>query len=408
MKNYYSILEVNENCTDDDLKKAYRRLAKKFHPDINKSAKAHELFIEINEAYEVLSNTNKNNDAISSANEEQINYEAFIVEIREAARKKAHMRYEKFRKEHEAFQKSGWNDFQLLFKYIARVLAPVLGFGLIGLPIVICFNVGSIQPFFYMFLSWLIGGFILFDAFQKRKNYFKLGSFFYSFAKIHQYFSEKNNFVNQSCFYAAPLKANSHPYVITFLKIIDIKFRKGGPSLQQAGYNRDSIDIKIPRCYKAFVLHTFTTIIKIISILTALIFIHFESFLWRLIVGSCIGFLLSIILLTITNIRSKNGYLFSYGMIIKIIIWIIAISLNSKFSIKPINISTSSYIQVIVSLMFIADSFLEQLLKIPRVHLFKPIFGYYKNLHVYFNQNQILYLEIPIWTTIYPYIRWIF
>lgn len=58
-KSLYDTLEVNENASNDEIKKAYRRLARKYHPDINKDAGAEEKFKEINAAYEVLSDENK-------------------------------------------------------------------------------------------------------------------------------------------------------------------------------------------------------------------------------------------------------------------------------------------------------------------------------------------------------------
>ncbi len=59
-KNYYDILGVAEDANDDDIKKAYRKLAMKYHPDRNSwNAAAEEKFKEINEANEVLSNQQK-------------------------------------------------------------------------------------------------------------------------------------------------------------------------------------------------------------------------------------------------------------------------------------------------------------------------------------------------------------
>jgi curved DNA-binding protein len=58
-KDYYEILGCNKNASQDEIKKAYRRLARKFHPDINKHADAEARFKEIGEAYEVLNDPEK-------------------------------------------------------------------------------------------------------------------------------------------------------------------------------------------------------------------------------------------------------------------------------------------------------------------------------------------------------------
>lgn len=59
-KDYYAILGVTKTASADDIKKAYRKLARKYHPDMNPNDKAAEArFKEVNEAYEVLSDTDK-------------------------------------------------------------------------------------------------------------------------------------------------------------------------------------------------------------------------------------------------------------------------------------------------------------------------------------------------------------
>jgi molecular chaperone DnaJ len=71
-KNYYKILEINENATQEEITKAYRKLALRYHPDSfnrgNSPAKtkeeAEEMFKKIKEAYEKLSN-----DDLKSAQE---------------------------------------------------------------------------------------------------------------------------------------------------------------------------------------------------------------------------------------------------------------------------------------------------------------------------------------------------
>ncbi|KAK9882397.1 hypothetical protein WA026_020919 [Henosepilachna vigintioctopunctata] len=58
-KDYYAILGISKTATDDEIKKAYRKLALQYHPDKNKTTSAEEKFKEIAEAYEVLSDKKK-------------------------------------------------------------------------------------------------------------------------------------------------------------------------------------------------------------------------------------------------------------------------------------------------------------------------------------------------------------
>lgn len=58
-RDYYDVLGISKDASDADIKKAYRKMAKKYHPDINKEPGAEDKFKEINEAYEVLSDPQK-------------------------------------------------------------------------------------------------------------------------------------------------------------------------------------------------------------------------------------------------------------------------------------------------------------------------------------------------------------
>lgn len=70
-RDYYEILGIGKGATEQEIKKAYRQLAKKYHPDVNKDDNAEDKFKEVQEAYEVLS------DASKRSNYDQYGHAAF-------------------------------------------------------------------------------------------------------------------------------------------------------------------------------------------------------------------------------------------------------------------------------------------------------------------------------------------
>ena len=60
-QDYYKTLDVERNASQDEIQKAYRKLARKYHPDMNKTREAEEKFKEVGEAYEVLGDSQKRN-----------------------------------------------------------------------------------------------------------------------------------------------------------------------------------------------------------------------------------------------------------------------------------------------------------------------------------------------------------
>ncbi len=86
-KNHYSILGVNRDASDDDVRRAYRQAAQRLHPDKNERLGDTELFLEINHAYEILSDQNrrsKYDDELAESEAQEAEESAFRLEIRQS------------------------------------------------------------------------------------------------------------------------------------------------------------------------------------------------------------------------------------------------------------------------------------------------------------------------------------
>ncbi|HKX96364.1 MAG TPA: J domain-containing protein [Candidatus Nitrosocosmicus sp.] len=75
-QSYYDILEIDQHATIADIKKSFRLLALKHHPDKNKSSESHQKFLQIVEAYEVLSdeNSRRKYDLVNTSPNQSFNF----------------------------------------------------------------------------------------------------------------------------------------------------------------------------------------------------------------------------------------------------------------------------------------------------------------------------------------------
>lgn len=102
MKNYYKTLELYQNATIVDIKKAYRKLAFKYHPDYNKSENANSIFREITEAYEILKDFEKRkvyDDFLLNKNSKQTEekMDSWQRQAKEKATEYSEMNYDTFK-----------------------------------------------------------------------------------------------------------------------------------------------------------------------------------------------------------------------------------------------------------------------------------------------------------------------
>ncbi|NLI23514.1 MAG: J domain-containing protein [Bacteroidales bacterium] len=415
-RRYYEILGIPEDAGPDEIKQAYRRLALQMHPDVNKAPDAHQRFIEICEAYEILIRyVQRENVSATSFHfptpEERADlasWEEVIREARERAKRQSEMRFEKLQKEHEAFQKSGLYDLSLLLRYFFHLAAVLIALALIAFPIVMAFAV-ELAAFFYLAYFWIIGTFLLWYIWSNRKTWFRLGELYFKPAVIRQFLSSKPVTNSDPCFYCKGYKANGIPFEIFLLKVQDVDLRSKGALWHEVKYKRKNITAQIPRSHKAFLVHLGASAMKLLTLVIFLLFVPVGCLLWKFILGLFTGGILSTFLHLITRTRPKTLYLLNATMLIKIIIWMVVLGALSRITSQH-QIVTGPYIYLgFFLLIFFVDLIVDPLANlVPHNRMYMPFFRQPSRIMELYRQGYRNFLEAPVWATIYPLLKWIF
>jgi len=104
VRNYYEILDLPDGASKQEIKKAYRKLAFKFHPDKNKSEGSDTRFLEISEAYEMLMSPISKNFKKQSKEQQKKQREDELKKARERAKENLRKRYNDLKKQEEKEQ----------------------------------------------------------------------------------------------------------------------------------------------------------------------------------------------------------------------------------------------------------------------------------------------------------------
>jgi hypothetical protein len=397
VKDYHSILGLEKDAGPEEVKRAYRQLAKKFHPDINPAPDAHEQFIRITEAYEILINRDfqayySSRETVRDPGYMHEQYQKAREEARESARRYARMKYEQFIREQEAFKKSGWHDLILTLRYFLRILVfPIIVF-LIVMPLVS--QEVSEHPSGYV-MFWLLACILILFVVNNWKSYLKIDDYYYHFDDILKLINDSGKPSKKDCFYCPGRKAMSYPYKVSLFRIKKVQLKSyGGLYGRSAGTSRSMKTIAIPRSKKAFMLHGASSMIKIIMLVLSMLFLQ-DLPLANLSVplGIIAGSIFSWGFLRIFNTQPKVSYLFSYGMIIKILVWITALYFFGYYAF----------------LLLFFDPMVEVILRqLSGDRLFIPLLRQHPSLDKLFRKRYQVYMELPVWSVISPFFKWIF
>lgn len=141
MKNYYKILHVSRDSSIEKIRKRFRELALEYHPDVSIHDNAHDIYVEINEAYHILSDTEKKAaydllydyhyagaiKKISKQQQAETNFRNYASHARNEAQKKAKISYTEYLKHANCFFTNGLKADGFPFSYFMHKTTGITG-----------------------------------------------------------------------------------------------------------------------------------------------------------------------------------------------------------------------------------------------------------------------------------------
>ena len=408
-KDYYRILGLTPGASERQIKSAFRKLALKYHPDLNNAPGAREKFHEITSAYEYLVEHGRERIGTDGMYDDAMAREVYRRE-REKMQQRARAKREKKRREEEFFSRPEWHDPLMILKYALHVFTLIFAAAAIIIPVLLALfmDPASLAGTFFFIV---VGTFLMIYMYQQRKTWFRLGRINTTWKDVTGYFRiQPSGKSADHCCYCTDEMAGGKPYRIELLKTVDIKFRSYGVLNHQARFKNKVKRVMVPRSAKAHFFHKLSSLIRICSILGCMLFFPVDSLLWRFIAGIAAGSILSGILLLAAGVGTKTGYLVTPGLLIKVLIWLIALTKISVIG-PGFNIQTTSYIYIVLAgLLFLLDIVLDLVLGFFPFYgrLFRPLRQQGKVLNGFYHDGYQNYQELPDYSVLYPLYKWLF
>jgi len=413
-------LGVPSGATERQIKSAYRKMALKYHPDLNQSAGAEEKFQEIHAAYERLLDRGSRTARTSSARaatadaRADTTVDARAEEVyrkeRERMQQFARARKAKKQREEELFNRPEVHDPILLARYVMHGFGVLFALTAVIGPILIAVfdDPASLAGTFFFIVAGIV---LMAYIYPRRKTWFRLGKFKTGWKQVVGFVTlvqEKSS--KDRCCYSAQSMAGGRPYRLELIRILDSKIRSHGVMNHQVKYKTRVRRMVIPRSARVHFFHRLTTLVKLGSILGFMFLFPIDSLVWRFIGGMVAGGLISTLILSITRVRSRVSYLLTPGLIFKAGVWIVALCGISTFG-PGLNIQTTGYVYVLIAgLLFLLDMFFDLVVGLFPFYrwMFRPVIKQGKIMDGLYREGYQNYQELPVYSVLYPLFRWLF
>jgi hypothetical protein len=323
---------------------------------------------------------------------------------------KARARREKKKKEEEYFNRPEWHDPILLLKYLGRGIVLLFALAALILPVLLAIfeDPASLAGTFFFIVVGIV---LVVYIYPQRASWFKLGKFKTSFRDVRGFFTlDSKRTSKDRCCYCRSTMANGKACKLELLKTIDIKIQSYGALNHDARYKNKTKRVVIPRSVRAQFYHRLSSLVKVLAILTSLFFLPLDSILWRFIAGLLIAGVISFFLLKLAKVRSRVTYLFTPSLLIKSVVWIIALLSISNMG-PGFNIQISGYVYIVVAgLLFVLDMIFDLFMGFFPFYqrLFRPIFRQGTVLDSLYKEGYRNYQELPVYSMIFPLFKWLF
>lgn len=408
-KDYHKVLGLAPGAGEKQIKTAYRKLALKYHPDRNSSPEAAQKFQSITEAYNYLLDHQGTGLHDASSYDDRV-AEAVLKKERERMQQQARARREKKKQQDDYFKRPEWHDPILLLRYLANYILLLLGLAAIIFPVLLAIF-SDPESLAGTAVIMIMGGVLLVYIYQKRRTWFRLGKFNITGKELVNFFRLQSGKPSKDkCCYCRSTMADGKPNSIELLKTLEIKIISRGALNHEARYKNRVKRVVVPRSARATYYHRLASLIKVIVLLGGLLFSPFDSILWRLMAGIACGGFISGIMLLLARVRSKVAYLFTPGLVIKLAIWIISLSLISRFG-PGFNIQISGFVYLVMAgLLFFLDMVFDLLFGFfPFYHrMFRPIRRQGAILDALYKDGYQNYQEFPVISMVFPFFKWLF